>query len=175
MLQEFERLLSGLQLKQTVRVCLCTTYTQEIIKMCCGWQEVGIMLCAAARAQHTSRDIKICCGWAGGGYQSTYGLQNGAVHLGSGQPTAQQGFAGLSNLQLQQRLALLQESSSVGLPGQGLQVHPPISLIVLWSAALFRVCSTSQLKPEFMPGSLTFYLLCAFAAAALLPAPSCLW
>ena len=67
-------------------------------------------------------DRNICSAHAGNGYQSAYGLQNGAVHLGSGQPTAQQGFAGLSNLQLQQRLALLQESSGVGLPGQGLQV-----------------------------------------------------
>lgn len=60
---------------------------------------------------------------AGGGLQNAYGLQNGAVHLGSGQPTAQQGFAGLSNAQLQQRLALLQESSGVSLAGQGLQVR----------------------------------------------------
>lgn len=60
---------------------------------------------------------------AGGGHQSAYGIQNGAVHLGSGQPTAQQGFAGLSNAQLQQRLALLQESSAVSLAGQGLQVR----------------------------------------------------
>lgn len=60
---------------------------------------------------------------AGGGLQSAYGIQNGAVHLGSGQPSAQQGFAGLSNGQLQQRLALLQESSGVSLAGQGPQVR----------------------------------------------------
>lgn len=59
---------------------------------------------------------------AGNGYQSAYGVQNGAVHLGSGQPTAQQGFAGLSNLQLQQRLALLQEANGLGLGVQGMQV-----------------------------------------------------
>ena len=49
-------------------------------------------------------------------------MQNGAVHLGSGQPTADQGFAGLSNAQLQQRLALLQQSGGLGMGAPPLQV-----------------------------------------------------
>ena len=59
---------------------------------------------------------------AAGGYHSGYGVQNGAVHLGSGQPTADQGFAGLSNAQLQQRLALLQQSGGLGMGAPPLQV-----------------------------------------------------
>ena len=59
---------------------------------------------------------------AAGGYHSGYGMQNGAVHLGSGQPTADQGFAGLSNAQLQQRLALLQQSGGLGMGAPPLQV-----------------------------------------------------
>ena len=85
--------------------------------------EICVKLCCALPLPQRGivSMLQICCGHTGGGFQSAYGLQNGAVHLGSGQPTAKQGFAGLSNLQLQQRLALLQESSGVGLPGQGLQ------------------------------------------------------
>ena len=107
------------------------------------------MLCIGScfPAECLFRDDGISLGHAGNGYQSAYGLQNGAVHLGSGQPTAQQGFAGLSNLQLQQRLALLQESSGVGLPGQGLQASPGTALVAI------RCCSPCGLQLSRNPYS----------------------